>query len=146
MDNQFFRVMAVDPGDQRIGIAISDLTRTIANPLVVIKHVQRRQDAENIISLATENEVGLIVVGQALYPNGEPNPSGRKAARLAEVIKEISEIRVILWDEHESTKIARKVQKEMGSKKKKQQSHLDDLAATIILQSYLDANQKILNH
>ena len=146
MDNQFFRVMAVDPGDQRIGIAISDLTRTIANPLVVIKHVQRRQDAEKIVSLATENEVGLIVVGQSLYTNGEPNPSGRKAARLAEVIKEISEIRVILWDEHESTKIARKVHKEMGSKKKKQQSHLDDLAATIILQSYLDANQKILNH
>jgi len=140
MTDVLFRIMAVDPGDERIGIAISDLTRTIANPLTIINHIQRMKDAQNILLLAVENQVGLIVIGQALFSNGEPNPSGRKAARLAETIKEISDIPVVLWDEHESTKLARIAGKEMRLKKKRQKTHLDDIAATIILQTFLDSN------
>jgi len=139
MENELMKIMAVDPGAERIGVAISDFTATIANPFTVIKHVQRNKDAEQIVAIALENSVKLIVIGQAFYSNGEPNPSGRKSARLAEAIMEITDIPVILWDEHESTQLARKARKEMGVKKKKQNSHMDDLAATIILQSYLDS-------
>ncbi|MBE0687148.1 MAG: Holliday junction resolvase RuvX [Anaerolineaceae bacterium] len=149
MENELRKIMAIDPGAERIGVAISDFTATIANPLAVIKHVQRNKDAEGIVTIAQENSVKLIVIGQALYSNGEPNPSGRKSARLADAIKQITDIPVILWDEHESTQLARKARKEMGVKKKKQITHLDDLAATIILQSYLDSlpkNSDYFNH
>ena len=138
MENELKKIMAIDPGAERIGVAISDLTATIANPFTVIKHVQRNKDAEQIVAIALENSVKLIVIGQAFYSNGEPNPSGRKSARLAEAIMQITDIPVVLWDEHESTQLARKARREMGVKKK-QNSHLDDLAATIILQTYLDS-------
>ena len=139
MNDLLTRVLAVDRGDERIGIAVSDLTKTIANPLTVINHVQREQDALTIIALAEEQNADLIVVGQAFYTDGSPNPSGRKSARLAEAIQQNTDIPTILWDENESTQLARKTRKLMGVKKKRLRSHMDDLAATIILQSYLDS-------
>lgn len=139
MRDKLKKIMAIDPGAERIGVAISDLSATIANPFTVIKHVQRNKDAEQIVAIALENSVKLIVIGQAFYSSGEPNPSGRKSARLAEAVMQITDIPVVLWDEHESTQLARKARKEMGVKKKKHNSHMDDLAATIILQSYLDS-------
>ncbi len=142
MEAESKKIMAIDPGAKRIGVAISDLTATIANPFAVIEHVQRTKDAERIISIAVENSVKLIVVGQAFYTSGEPNPSGRKSARLAEAIKQLTDIPVVLWDEFESTQRARKARKEMGVKRRKQMKHMDELAATIILQSYLDSQSK----
>ncbi|MDX9849802.1 MAG: Holliday junction resolvase RuvX [Anaerolineaceae bacterium] len=136
------KIMAIDPGTERIGVAISDMTATIANPLTVIKHVQRTKDAEQIIAIAVENSVRLIVVGQAFYSNGEPNPSGRKSARLADEIKQMTDIPVILWDEFESTQRAKKAREAMGVRRKHRMTHMDDLAATIILQSYLDSQSK----
>jgi len=142
MEDELYKIMAIDPGAERIGVAISDFTATIANPFSVINHIQRIKDAERIVTIALENSVKLIVIGQAFYSNGEPNPSGRKSARLAYAIMQITEIPVILWDEDESTQLARKARKEMGVKKRKQITHMDDLAATIILQSYLDSLPK----
>lgn len=139
------RVLAIDPGDQRIGIAISDLTRTIANPFGIINHIQREKDAEEILRVSLENNVDTIVIGQALFSDGTPNPSGRKAARLAAALSQITNIPVILWDEFESTQLARKTRKEMGVGKKKLRSHMDDLAATIILQSFLDSKNNDLH-
>lgn len=139
MNNTSKKVLAVDSGSERIGIAISDQTGTIANPLLVLKHTKREKDAEQIVTIAMEHEVTEIIIGQAFYSDGTPNPSGRKSARLAEAIRNITQIPVILWDEYGSTKIARKAMKEIGKGKKKQRSHLDDIAATVILQDYLDS-------
>jgi putative Holliday junction resolvase len=136
------RVLAVDPGDKRIGLAISDLTATIANPLKVIQHVQRLKDAQTIAALAVENDVKIIVVGQALTIDGEPTPSGRKAARLADAIRSVTDIPVCLWDETGSTKIAQQARALMGGSKKSRRGHMDELAATVILQSFLDANSE----
>jgi putative Holliday junction resolvase len=144
MENELRKILAVDSGSERIGLAISDDSGTIANPLIVLKHIQREKDAETIVSIAQENCVKIIVVGQAFYSDGTPNPSGRKSARLARAIQTLSDIPVVLWDEYESTKIARQSRKEMGVKKRKLRNHMDDLAATIILQSYLDSNQSEL--
>ncbi len=140
-----YRVLAVDPGDKRIGIAISDESATIANPLKVIRHVQRLEDAKSIVALAVENNVKMIVVGQAFTIEGEPTPSGRKAARLAEVICSVTDIPVCLWDETGSTKAAQQARALMGGSKKSRRGHMDELAATVILQSYLDANST-MNH
>lgn len=139
MNNELNRVLAVDSGEKRIGLAISDLTGTIANPLTVLKHIQREKDAQAIVAIAVENLVTKIIVGQAYYDDGTPNPSGRKSARLAEVIQSITDIPVILWDEYESTKIAQDARREIRANRKKLHTHMDDLAATVILQSYLDS-------
>jgi putative Holliday junction resolvase len=132
------RILAVDHGEKRLGLAISNPTATIASPLSVIKHVSRLLDAAQVANLATENDAGLIVVGQSLDEEGTPNLAGRRAARFAEALKEQTQIPVILWDESLSTQDARAARIEMGVSRKNRSGHLDELAAVMILQSYLE--------
>lgn len=136
------RVLAIDPGDKRIGVALSDATGTIAQPLSVIDHVSRAVDAALIARLAREQGAEEIVVGQALDEEGDAGPQARKAARLAEAIRSQSDLPVILWDESSSTQMAREARVEMGVARRKRRGHLDDLAAAVILQSYLDARDR----
>jgi putative Holliday junction resolvase len=136
------RILAVDPGEKRIGLAISDPSVTIANPLQVLQHVSRLADAAVIAQIAAEHEVGQIVVGQALDIEGKPNVSGRRSARLAAAIRTQTQIPVNLWNEDFSTQDARAARIGLGSKRAKRRGHLDELAATVILQSYLDSIPK----
>jgi putative Holliday junction resolvase len=133
------RILAVDPGAKRIGVAISDPTGTIANPLTVLVHVSRPVDAAAITALAREHAAGLIVVGQSFDEQGVPTMEGRRAARLAAAIREQAGLPVVLWDESDTTQIAVAARRALGSPRKKRRGHLDDLAATVLLQSYLDA-------
>ncbi len=133
------RILAVDPGEKRLGIAISDPSGTIANPLAVLKHVSRPLDAAAIAQLAAENGAGQIVVGCALDADGEPTLQSRRAANLAEAIRQQTSLPVALWDESGSTQAARAARIAMGVSRRKRSGHLDDLAATYILQTYLDA-------
>ena len=134
------RILAIDPGEKNIGIAISDPTGTIANPLTIIKHVSRLIDAATIAQLATENNAMLILVGQALNEEGKSTPQSRRSVRLAAAIKSQTDLPVELWDESGSTQAARQAQIMMGTSRKKRAGHLDDLAATYILQTYLDVH------
>ena len=135
----FMLVIAVDPGEKRLGIAISDPTGTIANPLVVLAHVSRPIDAASIAQLAVERGAGLIVIGQALDEENHPTPQARRAARLAGAVKSQTSIPVVLWDESGSTQAARHARIALGTSQRRRSGHMDDLAATVILQSYLDA-------
>jgi putative holliday junction resolvase len=132
------RILAVDHGEKRIGLAISDSTGTIANPLKVIEHVSRMIDAAQVADAVVQNQVELIVIGQSFDEEGKPNLAGRRAARFAEAIKTQTQIPILMWDESFSTQSARAARIEMGASRKKRAGHLDELAATIILQSYLD--------
>lgn len=132
------RIMAIDPGDKNIGVALSDPTNTIASPHTVIKHISRPLDAARIAELALENQVELIIVGQSVDEDGCPSPQGRKAAKLAAAIRNQTTISVTLWDESFSTQSARNAVIAMNIPKKKRRGHLDSLAAAEILQSYLD--------
>jgi putative Holliday junction resolvase len=133
------RILGIDPGEKNIGLAISDPTGNIANPLAVLRHVSRPTDAASISQIALENSAEMIVVGQALDVDGKPTFSGRRATRLAAAIRNQTEIPVILWDESHSTQAARNAQISIGSSRRNRQGHLDELAATVILQSYLDS-------
>lgn len=135
------RVLAVDHGEKHIGLALSDPTATIASPLKVIKHVSRIMDAAQVANLASENEAGLIVIGQSFDEEGRPNLAGRRAAKFAESLKQQTQIPVILWDESFSTQDARAARIEMGVSRKKRGGHMDELAAVIILRSYLDTHK-----
>jgi putative Holliday junction resolvase len=135
------RILAIDHGEKQIGLALSDPTATIASPLKVIRHVSRLMDAAQVANLASENNVVLIVIGQSFDEEGKPNLAGRRAAKFAEALKEQTQVPIILWDESFSTQDARATRIEMGVSRKKRAGHVDELAAVMILRSYLDANR-----
>ena len=134
------RILAVDPGEKRIGLAISDPTGMIANPLMIIRHVSRPVDAATIAQIAREQQASRIVIGQALDVDGRPTPQSRRAGRLAAAVRDQTDLPIELWDESGSTQAARSARIEMGVPRRKSRGHLDDLAATYILQTYLDAH------
>jgi putative Holliday junction resolvase len=135
------RILAVDPGEKHLGIALSDPTGTIANPFTTINHVSRAIDAATIAQLADENYAEMIIVGQALDEENHPTFQGRRAARLAVALKKQTNLPVVLWDETGSTAAARNARVEMNASRRSRRGHLDHLAATYILQTYLDAKR-----
>ena len=135
------RILAVDHGEKRIGLALSDPTATIASPLKVIEHVSRLLDAAQVANVAHENEVGLIVIGQSFDEEGRPNLAGRRAAKFAAALKEQTQIPVVLWDESFSTQDARAARIALGVSRKDRSGHQDALAAAMILRSYLESNK-----
>jgi putative Holliday junction resolvase len=136
------RILAIDPGEKRLGTAISDPTATIASPLQVLKHIARPADAAAIVQLAEQHGAVRIIIGQALDDEGRPTPQARHAEKLAEAIRAQTAVPVELWDESGSTQAARSARIAMGVSRRKRSGHLDEIAATVILQSYLDAHER----
>jgi putative Holliday junction resolvase len=135
------RILAVDHGEKRIGLALSDPTQTIATPLKVIKHVSRMIDAAQVAEVANQNEVGLIIIGQSLDEDGKPNVAGRRAGRFADELKNQTQISIEMVDESFSTQIAREARIELGVSRKKRAGHQDEYAAVVILQNYLETKR-----
>ena len=134
------RILAVDPGSKHIGLAISDLTGTIANPLTVLNHISRAIDAAAVADIAKTNEASLIVIGQSLDEDGNPSFEGRRAGRFAQALISQTSLQVVFWDESLTTQDARAARIAMGVTRKNRSGHLDSLAAAVLLQSYLDVN------
>src|SRR5262245_19944023 len=130
------RILAVDHGEKRIGLALSDPTGTIASPLTILKHASRIMDAAQVANLATKHGAEQIVIGESFNERGNPNLAGRRAAKFAEALKEQTTIPVVLWDESFSTRDARTARIELGVSRKKRAGHQDAFAAVVILQSY----------
>lgn len=137
------KYLCIDPGEVRIGVAISDETGTLARPLVILGHVSREIDAKAIMQLANQNQVEAIVVGQALNSDGEPGPKARSAARLAESVQALGKMRIYLWDESHSSQKAVELRIASGVSRKKRSQPVDDLAAAVILQDYLDRHREM---
>lgn len=135
------KVMGVDHGEKRIGLAISDPTGTIARPLGVVDHVSKAMDAAQVATFAAEQGAELIVIGQSFDEEGRPNEAGRRAERFAKALKAQTSLPIVLWDESMSTADAHEFRIAMGMPRKKRTGHLDDSAAAVILQSYLDAQR-----
>lgn len=134
------KILAVDPGKARHGIAICDPSGTLARRLTVIEHVSRVIDAATIVSLANENQVDLILFGVSSDLDGNLTLEGKRAKRLASAVRSQTNIPIEFWDESFSTQSAMEAQIELGTSRRKRRGHLDDLAAAVILQSYLDAH------
>ena len=137
-EQEYWRILAVDWGAKRIGLAVSDPTRTIANPLKVIEHTSRAADAQAIIETAQEKDAAMILVGVTYDDDNNLTPSGRSAIRLVDVIRERSALEVQVWNEEGSTQAAKHSRIEMGLPKSKRKGHFDAIAATYFLQKYLD--------
>lgn len=133
------RLMALDIGDRRIGVALSDPGQTLARSLKVIRRRSRNADMSVIASLVREHEVEEIIVGHPLQLDGT---SGEQACRVEAYAAELQEVLatpVILWDEGLSTVRARQLMIEAGTKRKDRKSRIDAVAAAVILQDYLDS-------
>ncbi len=137
------RVLAVDLGEKRIGLAVSDPGRVLASPLCVIQHTSGAADAERIIKKAEELGASLLVVGIPFSDDGQESPQARHSMKFAATLRSQTQLEVILWDESNSTKAAQEIRQAMGVTRKGRTGHLDDLAAAVILQSFLDAGAPI---
>jgi putative Holliday junction resolvase len=132
------RILAVDPGDVRIGLAISDPTGTIATPLQIITHEARDKDVDRIAAIAKEQGAEMILVGQSLTEHRRPTRTGRKAAQMATALRGTTGLEVELVEESFTTADVRLARLESGMKKKKRRNPLDAEAAARLLQNYLD--------
>jgi putative Holliday junction resolvase len=117
-------------------------TGTVANPVGIILHKSRQLDARAILQIAEEQGAGLIVIGRAIDLDGSPGIQGRKAGRLAGALRTMTSIPVELWDESDSTREAYLARRSTGASSKKVQRPIDDLAAVVILQTYLDSRKE----
>ena len=138
-------VLALDVGERRVGVAVSDPVRIVARPLAVIVRASKIEDFSTIGRLVEEHQVGLIVCGYPLSLDGSEGPQGRRIRRYAQALEEaLAETQptpVALWDESYSTVEAESLMEKSGRRKSPQERRqwVDAVAAAIILQSYLDA-------
>jgi putative Holliday junction resolvase len=132
------RIMALDAGNKRIGVALSDPTGTLAQGITVVRHRSREADAAALADLARENEVVEIVVGLPLLLSGKAGEQARGARRLGAEVGKASGLPVVYWDERLTTAAAHRLMHEAGIPGKKHAERIDAAAAELILQNYLD--------
>ncbi len=126
--------MALDVGDKRIGIALTDLTLTIVNPLQTYKRRTSKEDAGYIAHLCSQWDVGLVVVGLPLRLSGQEGSQARKVKKFADLLRKHG-LKVEFWDERFSTDQAMEFLRGRSPEEKK--SKKDSIAAAIILEEYL---------
>ena len=134
-------VLAVDYGEKRIGLAISDALGITANPM---DHIKRKGDSEDVKAIdrvIKEREVEVVVVGLPINMNGTEGPMAQKARKFAEAVAQTG-VKVELWDERLSSWQAERALEDANLTMKKRKKRVDKVAAQFILQSYLDAEKE----
>jgi len=133
------RAIGVDPGEARIGLAVSDERRVLASSLPTLEGLSDEAAAAAIAAAAEEREADTVVVGQPLRMDGSIGERARRAEDLAAALEDRTLARVVLWDERLSTAEAERVMRETGERARGRKGRVDAIAAAVILQSYLDA-------
>jgi len=133
------RVISLDPGERRVGVAVSDEGRVLASPADVLDGLDDAGVAASIAALAREREADTIVVGHAIRMDGTVGHRAVRARELAVAIEDAVTARVVLWDERLSSVEAERVLAERGERLRGRKDRVDQVAAAIILQSYLDS-------
>lgn len=131
------RVMAVDYGDARTGVAVSDMSATMAGEAWVLRVNGQNALAAAIADEAVKREAGTIVVGYPKNMDGSAGPRAEKSEQLVRLLRENCGIEVVLWDERLTTASAHKILSDSGVYGKKRKSNIDAVAATLILEGYL---------
>ncbi len=135
------RFLGIDPGSRRIGLALSDPSNTIAQPLPGYLPANARS-AGAISGLITEYSVGAVVIGLPITAGGQETESATMARRLGEKIASLSRVDVIYFDERFSTMQAGRTAQSLNLSRGKTRQSIDGLAAAAILQSFLDSRLK----
>ena len=136
------RLLGVDWGEKRIGIALSDESRSIAQPLTTLtRRTGKRFPMRDLLTLVAQHAVSGVVVGLPLEADGSDGESALAARALATDIGRLAALPVSLWDERMSTARALKTVQELGGSTRGRKADVDAMAAAILLQHYLDANR-----
>lgn len=133
------KVLAIDPGTVRCGLAVSDPLGILATPVEVLEVRDGANLAERIVQRAKELEAGTILVGYPLDMDGNEGPRARSAAALADRIRSLSSGEVLLVDERLTTVEATRLLHEAGRSARKQKTRIDSAAAAVLLQTWLDS-------
>ena len=136
------RLMGLDVGDKRIGIALSDEGAIIASPRETLLRKSNAKDITHLLELADREEVSEILVGMPLSLNGSSGPQAQKVARFVEALRARTPITVTCWDERFTTVDAEQALIEGEVSREKRRGLVDRVAAALILQSYLDARRE----
>jgi putative Holliday junction resolvase len=132
------RVLAVDPGSKRVGLAVSDPTGTIAQPLTTIGAEPLASLPTRLADIAKDHEATRIVVGLPRRLDGTFGPEAKAARDLADALRKAAAMPVELVDERLTTAAAEKAMLEGGVRRAKRRATIDRVAATLLLQSHLD--------
>ncbi|MBI3183645.1 MAG: Holliday junction resolvase RuvX [Myxococcales bacterium] len=133
------RAMGLDVGSKTVGVAISDELGMTAQPITTLKREGLRTDVLALCELARRHDVTQLVVGMPLHMDGTEGASARKARRLGDALAEASGLPAVYWDERLSTVAAERVLLEANVSREKRKKVIDRLAASVILQGWLDS-------
>jgi putative holliday junction resolvase len=133
------RILALDPGTKRIGVAVSDETKTIAQPLEWIPAEPFAAFLERLKHLLTEKEIDLVLIGLPRNMDGSYGPAAQKAEAFAAALRAAITIPIKMRDERLTTLQANKIMIQGKVRRDKRKDKVDQMAAALLLQSYLDA-------
>ena len=131
------RILAIDYGRKRIGLAVSDETGLLARPLATLVRSNRRNDLHRLKETCSKNAIGLIVVGLPLHISGEASEMAEEAARFGARLEKELRVRVVMLDERLTSWEAGRIDAESGTKRRKKREDLHGLAAAVLLRDYL---------
>lgn len=137
------RILAVDYGTHRIGLALSDPTGFLAQGLIVLKRTSDAHAVAEIVQLVKQHEVDRIVVGLPKNMNGSIGPRAEQCLHFAEKLRDVCLLDVDMYDERLTTVAAEKLLISNDMRRQNRRKVIDSVAATILLQSYLDREQKL---
>ena len=132
------RVLGLDIGDKRIGVALSDPQGLLAGALTIIERRNNAADIQAILDLVEKHGVERIIVGLPLSLDGSIGQQAEKAQAFAKMLGQKVDVPVESWDERLSTVAAERLLIEVGARRAKRKKHRDAIAASFILQGYLD--------
>lgn len=135
------RVLALDLGKKRIGLALSDELGLTAQGLETLQRTNIREDLARIVQLAAEKNVSLIVIGNPLHLSGKEGRQAEYVRDFGRRLHSASGLPVEYWDERLTTVEAQRVLKQSGISIQKRAQAVDRLAAVILLENFLDSRQ-----
>ena len=135
------RILAIDHGTKRIGVAVSDETKTIAQPLEYIPAEPFADFLERLKKILTEKEISLILIGMPRNMNGSYGPATQKVETFIGVLKTAITVPIKTWDERLTSTMANRAMIQGNVRRDKRKEKVDAMAAAILLQSYLDMGQ-----
>ncbi len=133
------RVMGIDYGDARTGVALSDLLCSIVGSTSVVPSRNRDKAIADIVRIAKEQEVGQIVVGLPRNMDGSEGPRAQLCREFAELLRDATGLEVIMWDERRTTVEAHNILSQHNYHGQKRKNTVDAVAASLILEGYLNS-------
>ena len=135
------RIMGIDYGDARTGVAMSDLLCTIVGTTAVVPSRNREKAVADIVRMAKEHEVGKIVVGLPRNMDGTEGPRAQLCREFAEILGQATGLEIVMWDERRTTVEAHNILSQHNYHGQKRKNTVDAVAASLILEGYLNSQK-----